>query len=171
MNEVLLSLSFAYVFLVALLLLVLIFSRLGWLIKASLIVVALGFYWLSYQGWKETQGWPTSVELPGRFLLHYAVIEEPDKETGTKGNIYIWLTDLADLNPSEQPRAYRLEYDQGTHGKVAEAIREIQNGNLQIGSVNPDSTLPVISSKKKRAGQQYIGLEFTKLPDPALPEK
>ncbi|MGH1462003.1 MAG: hypothetical protein ACRBB6_08205 [Neptuniibacter sp.] len=171
MSEVLLSLSFGYVFLVALLLLTVIFSRLGWLLKAGLIVLALGFYWLSYQGWKETQGWPTATALPDRFLLHYAVIEEPDEELGLQGSIFLWLSDLKNVQPAKQPRAYQLDYDQGTHGKVSEALREIQNGNLQIGSVNPNAELPVTDTQMKRAGQKHLGLEFVKLPDPALPEK
>ena len=171
MNEVLLSLSFAYVFLASLLLLTLIFSRLAWVLKAGLIVIVLVFYWMSYQGWKESQGWPTYSDLPERFLLHFAVIEEPDEETGLEGNIYIWLSDLKNLELAEQPRAYRLEYSQETHGKVSEALREIQNGSLQLGIINPQSELPSIESQKKRSGQKYPGLVFEKLPDPALPEK
>ncbi|WP_420600523.1 hypothetical protein [Neptuniibacter sp.] len=171
MSEVLLSLSFAYVFLAALLLLTLIFSRLAWVFKVALVIVALGFYWLSYQGWKESQGWPTAADIPDRFLLHYAVIEEPDEELGVKGGIFIWLSDLKNLEIAEEPRAYRLEYTQQTHGKVSEAIREIQNGGLQLGITNPQSDLPAIESKKKRSGEKYIGLEFVKLPDPSLPEK
>ncbi len=171
MSEVLLSLSIAYVFLVALLLLALIYSRLHWLLKLGLVTVALVFYWLSYQGWKETQGWPTTTTLPDRFLLHSAVIEEPDKELGMQGSIFIWVSDLKTFKPAEQPRSYRLEYDQGTHGKLEDALREMQNGNLQIGEIKPAADLKESSKDQKRMGLKYPGLEFVKLPDPALPEK
>lgn len=171
MNEVLLSLSIAYVFLAALLLLALIHSSINWLLKMVLLIVALGFYWLSYQGWKETQGWPTITELPERFLLHYAVIEEPDEETGTKGAIFVWLSDLKNFKPAQQPRSHQLEYDQKTHAKVEEALREVQNGTLQIGEVKPATELKEGVQNKNRIGLKYPGLEFVELPDPALPEK
>jgi hypothetical protein len=171
MNEVLLSLTIAYIFFTALLLLCLVYSRLHWLLKAGLIVFAVGFYGLSYQGWKDTQGWPAQTQLPERFLLHYAVIEEPDQSLGHKGKIMLWLTDLETSMPSEAPRVYQLEYSQGTHTKVVEAVREIQSGNLQIGEFSRDNQMPISKAKERQIGQKYEGLQFTRLPDPALPEK
>ena len=171
MNEVLLVLTLAYVFFTALLLLALIYSKLFWGLKASLIVLAVGFYGLSYQGWKETQGWPTETVLPEKFLLHSAVIEEPDEAEGSEGSIYMWLTAIGDYRLAEEPRAFRLEYDLATHGKLETALREMNNGNLQLGQINPNPVIEETAKKQKRAGQKYLGLEFVKLPDPALPEK
>lgn len=171
MNEVLLSLTVAYTFLAALLLLTLLYSQLHWLLKTSLVVIAVGFYALSYQGWKDTQGWPAVTQLPERFLLHYAVVEEPDPSLAIEGKIMLWLSDLETLQPSDTPRVYQLEYTQGTHAKVAEALREIQSGNLQIGEFSPDEPLPISKAKERQIGQKYEGLVFSRLPDPALPEK
>ncbi|MDO6593820.1 hypothetical protein [Neptuniibacter sp. 1_MG-2023] len=171
MNEVLFGLTLAYVFFTALVLLSLIYSRIFWGVKALLIILAIGFYSLSYQGWKETQGWPSKTALPERFLLHYAVVEEPDKEMGSEGRIYMWLTSTVDHQLSEEPRAFQLDYDLGLHGKLETAIREINNGNLQLGELNPNQAIEKGAKQKNRAGQKYLGLQFVKLPDPALPEK
>lgn len=171
MNEMLLILVIAYVFLTALLLLTLIYSRLQWLLKAGLITVAIVFYWFSYQGWKETQGWPSQTELPERFLLHAAVVTEPDEDLGLAGEINLWLSDLGDNQLAEQPRAYRLPYDRGLHSRVQEAQREMNNGNLQLGISRPSANREKEGSKKKRSGQLYPDLQFERLPDPSLPEK
>ena len=70
MNEILMLLVVAYIFLLALLVLVLLYARLPWWLKLLLVIAAMGLYWLSYQGWKQVQGWPSAVELPDKFLLH-----------------------------------------------------------------------------------------------------
>lgn len=171
MNEMLLALVLAYLFFTALLLLALIYSRLPVLLKIGLVVVAVGFYWLSYQGWKETQGWPALSTLPDKFLLHAAVVDEPDKDAGIDGVIQIWVSDLRDDQVAVQPRAYQMPYEIGMHGKIQEAERQMNNGNLQIGITNPRMRDSSKGSKKKRAGQKYPNLEFVRLPDPALPEK
>ena len=58
MNEVLVGLGIAYIFLAALLLLALVYGRMNWTIKLVLIVVSVGFYWVSYINWQNAQGWP-----------------------------------------------------------------------------------------------------------------
>lgn len=171
MSEMLLELSIAYVFLTALLLLSLIYSRLHWLLKTGLLVLALGFFWVSYQGWKDTQGWPSETHLPDKFLLHFSVIEEPDEEIGQEGNIYIWVTDLSERKLADEPRAYRLPYERDLHSKISEAMRKSGNESLQIGELNAVKKLEKMSDKQNRIGQKYPGLEFKKLPAPALPEK
>ena len=106
MNELLLGLTVAYIFLIVLLLLVLIYSRLHPVFKLGLLCLSVGFYIVSYEGWKQAQGWPSLVELPDKFLLHFAVIEEPDEELDTEGRIFIWSTDLYGEEPAAVPRAY-----------------------------------------------------------------
>jgi hypothetical protein len=171
MNEVLLSLTLAYVFFTALLLLALVYSRIPWFFKGGLIIIAVGFYGLSYQGWKETQGWSTTTPLPERFLLHYAVIEEPDEAKGINGSIYMWLTSIGNYQLAEAPRAYRVDYDLGLHDKLETALREVHNGNLQLGEISLNAVVQESVKKQNRTGQKYEGLEFVELPDPSLPEK
>lgn len=171
MNEELFFLVLAYVFLSALLLLALIYSQINWLMKTGLIVIVVIFWVGSYQGWKQNQGWPTGEELPEKFLLHFAVVEEPDDELDHEGAIYIWLTAIEQAELKEIPRAYQIEYDPATHQKVQEALIEMKNGNLQLGENTSEKIPKEQKSKLKLAGQKYPGLQFVKLPDPALPEK
>lgn len=171
MNDTLLGLTLGYLFLSALMLTGLIYSRIQWWVKLILIVSAMGFCWVSYQGWKQSQGWPASVEVPDKFLLHFSVIEEPDEQTGEKGAIFLWLTDLYGDELASEPRAYRLPYDQETHAKVEGAMRRAKAGNLQLGVRKGGDDLPEVKKFKKELGHGPQELEFIPVPDPELPEK
>lgn len=171
MNEELLILTFAYVFLAALLLLAIINGRLKWPVKAVLLVITLGFYVLSYEGWKQSQGWPSPTQVPDKFLFHFAVIEEPNKQEEIEGQIYLWLTDLKNDQLAQEPRAYRLPYDQTTHAAVEEAQQKSRSGQPQLGQPERRFTKPTDAKRKNALGQKSPLLEFTDIPDPALPEK
>lgn len=171
MNEVLVALSFAYAFLAALLLLALANGSLPKWLKLVLVGVSIGFYWLSYQGWSESQGWPSNKPFPKRFLLHYAVVEEPDTQLGHKGRIFVWASDLDGNVPADTPRAYIIGYDQKLHVKIAAALRKLKNGNLQIGEVGGELFDPQATRDPNRIADKKIDLEFTDLPEPQLPEK
>ena len=171
MNETLLALTIAYMLFTALLLLALIQSRLHWHLKSGLLVLALLFYWLSYQGWREAQGWPSATEIPERFLLHFAVIEEPDKEIGTVGNIYVWLSNLEDHELGGSPRAYRLDYSQAVHTKLQDALNRMRNGKIQLGSLSRGGDEVLDGLLGSRSVEIDDALQLFDLPDPALPEK
>ncbi|WP_415897939.1 hypothetical protein ACMXYX_06165 [Neptuniibacter sp. QD72_48] len=171
MNEELLVLTLAYVLLTALLLLAVISGRLKWPVKAGLVVIALFFYGCSYLGWKQSQGWPSPTALPDKFLFHYAVIEEPDKQANKEGDIYIWLTDLKNDELDEKPRAFRIDYDQATHGAVEEALKKTKSGQPQLGQPSKRFTKPSDAKRKDALGQKSPLINFTQVPDPALPEK
>ncbi|VWX37204.1 hypothetical protein [Limnobacter sp. 130] len=171
MNEVLVGLGIAYIFLAALLLLALVYGRIHWSLKLVLIVVSVGFYWVSYINWQNAQGWPSQAELPKRFLFYAVVVEEPDKTEGIKGRLFVWASDLANDRPSETPRAYELPYDKELHVKLDAAQRQMRNGNLQIGEVGGELFDPTSARDNNRIADKKIDLEFTDLPDPQLPEK
>lgn len=172
MNEMLMLLAVAYIFLLALLVLVLLYGRIPWLLKLGLVLIASGLYWVSYQGWKQVQGWPSADELPTKFLLHASVIEEPNQEQGTLGRIFIWASSLQGNKPAGEPRAYTVAYDRELHASLQDALRNQRNGNVQIGvkerNKNVQDSVPV---NVRQLGQLHEKLKFTELPDPALPEK
>lgn len=171
MNEVLMTLTIAYVFLVAIVLLAVVYGKLPLSIR-GLVVLACGvFFWLSYQGWNQAQGWPSPSAFPSKFLLHAAVIEEPDADLGLKGRIFVWASDLEDDQPADTPRAYELAYDQRLHSELAQAIRKMRNGNLQIGEVGGELNDPQATRDESRIADKKLELKFTDLPDPQLPEK
>ncbi|MEZ5477806.1 MAG: hypothetical protein R3E95_10075 [Thiolinea sp.] len=167
----LMLLVLAYVLLLALLLLVLIYSRLPLLAKLLLSVLVAGAYVLAYQGWQQAQGWPGRLALPEQFLLHGAVIEEPDPETGSHGRIFLWASTLEQAYPAAEPRAYELPYDKANHSALQEAQRRQRNGELQLGRLKSEREGDAANRATRLGENQPQRLEFSKLPDPALPEK
>nr|CAA6824754.1 MAG: Unknown protein [uncultured Thiotrichaceae bacterium] len=169
MNESILLLLGVNVLVLALLMLVLLFSRLHWVLRLLLVLIVSGSYWVAYQGWDRAQGWPSSNAMPEKFLLHGAVIEEPDPEKGVSGTIFIWATDLSTHQPAEQPRAFVMPYSKKLHGATQEALRHMRNGELQLGTVLPDIAAKQIGDGF--AGEVPTLIEFSNLPKQALPEK
>ena len=157
------------VLLLALLLLILLFSRLHWILRLFLVLIVSGSYWLTYQGWDRARGWPSSNPLPEKFLLHGAVIEEPNQAQGLDGTIFVWATDLDSHQPAEQPRAYILPYSEKLHGAAQEALRHMRNGELQLGTVR--SKPGTQQQQGSYEGEVPLNIEFSNLPKQALPEK
>ena len=65
-----------------------------WALKAIVIAMTLHFcisIGLSLEGFA---GWPSADGLPDKFMVHWIVVEEPDKRTKTGGAIYVWATEL-----------------------------------------------------------------------------
>lgn len=173
MNQVLFSLIIAYVALISILTFSLIYSRWHWLLKLGLICVVPVFCFMSYESWKQAQGWPTDTDVPERFLVNGAIVEEPDPEKGNEGNIFLWLIDLDNHELAAEPRAYRLDYTQKLHTEVQTALRKIRDGQLQIGEFKkPATDFSAVKKKSSRLGLvKDKQLKFFNLPDPALPEK
>ncbi|MCP4595234.1 hypothetical protein [Neptuniibacter sp.] len=171
MTEELLGLVLAYVFFTALLLLAVIRGSLKWPIKFVLVFGAVLFYAASYFGWQQSQGWPSRAQLPQKFLFHYAVIEEPDKERSEEGKIFIWLTDLNNHEMADKPRAYQMPYERGMHGELEQALKKMRSGQPQLGEFKPEVKQPKQAKNKHALGQKDQPLKFSDVPDPALPEK
>ncbi|MCP4410929.1 MAG: hypothetical protein GY807_24950 [Gammaproteobacteria bacterium] len=172
MSEGTLLLVLAYVALTALLITAVVATRLPLVVKVVMTVATVGLYIASYQGWQSVQGWPAAAKrLPDRFLLHASVIQEPNKATGEEGIIFIWASDLVDAKPADSPRAYRLDYDKPLHVDLEEALRNMRNGNLQLGRMTKDSHRPDRPTDLTRLGERRDTIEFYDLPDPTLPEK
>ena len=171
MTEIQTILIIAYVLMTFLLLLVLAYGRAHYTIKLLLILLAVPLYHYSYQGWKQVQGWPSQTSLPEHFLLHASVIDEPDLEQGSKGQIYIWASTLEGSFPASEPRAYVLPYDQQNHSSLEDALRNMRNGNVQLGAKRNKAIVITNEKMLNGVGDENFKLEFSPLPDPALPEK
>ena len=171
MTTALTLISLLYIIMLAVLLLVLSFSRLPILVKLVLTAMVAGVYVLSWQTWKDTQGWPGKLPLPEKFILHASVIEEPDPEAKTPGRIFIWASDLIGDYPADEPRAYELPYDKDNHSALAEALRQQRDGKVQLGGIKePEGKLARRKTISFGENRKSV-LEFSTLPDPALPEK
>jgi hypothetical protein len=131
---VIVTLAVAYAVVGALLLIVLVYARLHWSLKAVAIVLTSAFYVVSFGGMRGLLGWATTDRLPASFKLLAARIVEPHSLEGDPGSIYLWVEALdQDNRPSAIPRAFRVPYTGELAGKTHAAENEIKAGRLQGG--------------------------------------
>ncbi|MBW7963087.1 hypothetical protein [Bradyrhizobium sp. BR 10261] len=133
-QTVILSLSVAYAVIGALLLVVLVYARLHWSLKAVAVVVTSAFYVVSFTDMRGLLGWASTDRLPASFKLLAARIVEPHSLEGDPGSIYLWVEELdADHRPSGIPRAFRVPYNDTLADKTHAAENEIAAGHPQGG--------------------------------------
>lgn len=130
-----LMLTFLYVTVAVLLLVLCLATAWKRWIKISMIVVVTMTYFIANHTFEDMLGWPTPRMLPEKFAIVSAVIEEPNKERGIEGAIYLWVTPLDSSRPSTKPRAYKLPYLKENHSQLSEAQRKARQGIRQIGVV------------------------------------
>jgi hypothetical protein len=134
LQSVIIALAIAYALIGALLLLVLIYARLRWQLKAVAIVVTSVFYIVSLQATRGLLGWASVDRLPANFKLLQARIVDPHTVEGDPGSIYLWVEELDDGNrPSGVPRAYRLPYSDALADRTEEAKQQMATGHPQGG--------------------------------------
>jgi hypothetical protein len=127
-------LAIAYALIGALLLVVLVYARLPWPLKAVAVVLTSSFYIASFLGMRGLLGWASVDHLPGSFKLLQARIVEPHSLEGDPGAIYLWVEALDEGNrPSGVPRAYRIPYSDRLADKTDKAQSEIAAGRAQGG--------------------------------------
>jgi hypothetical protein len=134
LTDVIIWLSMAYVLLGVLLLVICIFARIPWPVKAAAIVLTSAFYVVSFFATRGLLGWSSTDRLPPKFRLLGARIVEPHSLEGDPGSIHLWVEALDDDNfPSGVPRAYRLPYDAHLAERTEAAVRASANGVPQGG--------------------------------------
>lgn len=134
LQSVILMLSVAYALIGALLLIVLVYVRLPWPLKAAAVVVTSSFYIASFLGMRGLLGWASVDRLPPSFKLLQARIVDPHTLEGDPGAIYLWVEALDEGNrPSGVPRAYRIPYSDKLADKTDKAQSEIAAGRPQGG--------------------------------------
>ncbi|WP_412971020.1 hypothetical protein [Glaciecola sp. MF2-115] len=171
MNEILLVLIIAYVFIAALLVLSMIYSEFDWKVKVVLALVVMAFYYASYYAWSEAQGWPTNKQPPNRFILHHALIVEPDQEGERDGQILLWVSDIKGQEMADTPRVYKLEYTKTMHAKVQKALSKLKGGKAQVGALGNNKRKFQSELSGSTANEEKTMIVFSDLPDLALPEK
>jgi hypothetical protein len=134
LQSVIITLSVSYAVIGALLLLVLIYARLPWPIKAAAVIVTSAFYVVSFVGTRGLLGWASVDRLPARFKLLQARIVDPHTVEGDPGAVYLWIETLDDDNrPSGVPRAYRIPYSDALAEKAQHASDQSAAGHPQGG--------------------------------------
>jgi hypothetical protein len=128
------GLSIAYVFLAALLLIIVLRVRAPWPVKAATVVVTSIFYCVAFFRIEGLSGWPSTAPLPHQFQLLWARVVDPNPSDRDPGAIHVWVEVLDATNiPNGQPRAYRLPYSSALAAKVEAARDEITKGHPQGG--------------------------------------
>jgi hypothetical protein len=163
----------AYVIVALLLLCLNLYTSWSWRIKAAAIVVVSAFYLVSYFSLPPLLGWPTAAALPERFNLVAIYVQEPDKVSGSEGEIFLWATDLAEGARGGEPRAYRVPFSGELHAKVVEAGNKIRKGLPQLGELREEGQLGPHAkpTDETQGGQNSVAIDFFDLPDPLFPEK
>jgi hypothetical protein len=134
LTDVIIWLSIAYALLGVLLLVVCVFARIPWPVKAAAIVLTSAFYVVGFFATRGLLGWSSTDPLPPKFELLGARIVEPHSLEGDPGAIHLWVEALDDDNfPSGVPRAYRLPYDVHLAERTEAAVRASANGVPQGG--------------------------------------
>jgi hypothetical protein len=135
LQSVILTLSISYALIGALLLVVLVYARLPWPVKAVAVVVTSAFYIASFSGTRGLLGWASVDHLPATFKLLQARIVEPHSLEGDPGSIYLWVEALdQDNRPSGIPRAYRIPYSEQLAQRTDKAASDIAAGRPQGGA-------------------------------------
>ena len=183
---------------------VLITSKGNWLVKALMISLCFGFGFCVWHAMEklesEMEGWPTEEVVRSQFELHWAVVNEPNKSLGKKGDIFIWVTPLDEnympKKPKESkgfmmmmfkskerhlnPRSYKIDYSREVHQQLQQAMQGIKDGKRMMGK-------PGGMKGKKGKGREGIGQDgklndgggesqeqdyiFHELPNPQMPPK
>jgi hypothetical protein len=129
-----LGLTFAYVLLSSLLLVVMIFLPIPRVAKIGAIVAASVFYVVVFFATQRLLGWSAPVAVPERFQVLWTRVIEPNPSRNNPGAIHLWVEELDDANlPSGEPRAFRLPYTVELARKVSAAQEEIEEDRPQGG--------------------------------------
>jgi len=153
----------AFMFVVCLLLIGVIYSQLYWLIKAALVTISLAFCGFVYMAFSASLGFPTPatprVDLP----YVASVVREPSPINNDPGAIYVWLM------VEGVPRAIVVPFSSQNRHIVAEADAQIERGA---------ATMMLIKQRSKRDGDSDVPyfvtgepiLEISQ-PEDTLPKK
>lgn len=168
----------SYTLLAVLLLVMILYTRFHWGIKAGVVVLVSMFYSLSYVSLVNLLGWPTSEHLPDHFRLVAAEIYEPDKAQGTPGEIYLWVTSLDENAGRTTPRAFKIPYSPTLHSKLDEATKGLKNGTAQMGEIvgsdkETASGPPMVAADTSRTSAitKSLDITFTPFATTVLPTK
>ncbi len=170
MNNAVLALIVGYAALGVLLLNLGLYTRWPAWLKTLCILLFGGLLYTTYAAMNDMLGWPTRDELPPRFMMLSAWVNEPDKESGSAGSIHLWAVALTDDGPAVAPRAFELDYDRQLHSRIDDANRRMGQGLVQVGQRKRVDAPPAQTTPGKFTGERYE-IELYNLPDPELPEK
>ena len=166
------GLTAAYVFITLLTLAIIRYTRWGWPVKVTAAATTAVFCLVSYVSIPDLLGWPIAQDLPQKFRLHAAYIQQPDKLSKSKGTINLWVTDAQDLAQGGVPRAFQFPYSPPLHEAVLSATSRMGKGVPQMGEfTDPHANAIAGLHDPAAAGQTTTPVTFFDIPDPLFPDK
>ena len=125
--------AFIFIILSTILLWFVIGSKGRWGAKTAAIFITLMFSLNIVRSLGNLSGWPAHEKLPEKFLVHWVMVEEPNKASDEDGDIYLWVNNLEkedkelwkffEYDHNIEPRAYRVSYSAEMH-EIAMSIRD-----------------------------------------------
>lgn len=158
----------AYALILLLLANVVLFAGWSWKVKIASAAMVAALFYVTWQSIPPLTGWPTAQTPPRQFNLMGLHVEEPDKNTGAQGTIYLWVVDIAHEAGRRVPRAHALPFSPQLHAKVTEAGNKLRKNLPQLGEVASGTSL---AAKTGMSPQHHVNLHFFDMPDPLFPEK
>jgi len=124
----------SFMFIVCLLLLGVIYSRIHWLLKASLVLISLAFCSFFYIAFDHSLGYPTAVKPDDRLPYVASVVREPAPASHDPGAIYVWLM------VQGVPRAIVLPFSIENRHVLSRANQQIETGTaINVSIQKPKS--------------------------------
>lgn len=125
MDPTVLIVLISLMFMMALLLIGTIHSRLHWLTKAFFILFTLAVVAMDYRVLTDSLGWPVADQLPDELQVLGVDIHEPSRPGAQDGAIYIWYKTYGGR---VEPRSVEVEYTKDMHRKMAQAQAMLAQG-------------------------------------------
>jgi hypothetical protein len=133
-DETVLAMGLGYALLGVTLLVIVVFARFDWRMKAGLIALVSVFYFADFRAARSLLGWASPDALPPHFKLLGARIVEPHSLAGDTGAIFLFVEEVDDDNfPSGDPRLFRLPYNAKLAERTEAAVTASAEGTPQGG--------------------------------------
>ena len=149
MTHVIIALTASYSLVVALIVYLLLYTRIHWVMKFLATAATVAAIPLTYWGVGELRGLPSDGAIPPSFRMLWAQMIEPNTLQGEKGHVYLWLQTLdTEHYPVGPPRAFQLPYSEDLVMKVNEALAMISQGEQIQGTVDATEALPDVTAEE-----------------------
>lgn len=125
MDPTVLIVLISLMFIMALLLIGTIHSRLHWLTKSFFILFSLAVVAMDYKVLTDSLGWPVKDELPDDLQVLGVEIREPSNSASKDGAIYVWYRTY---DQGTKPRSVQIEYTENMHRTMSKAQAMLAQG-------------------------------------------
>lgn len=160
----------AYVVVALVLLGLCLYTRWSVRVKLAMVVVVSATYVVVYFALPQLFGWPSNSAVPRKFNLIAVYIQEPDKTTGTFGDVFFWASDLRP-GADARPRAYRLPFTPEFKAVFEEAEGKLRQNIPQVGESELDEDVHGTPTDRSRIGQKSAKITLRDAPPGGPPSK